>query len=94
MRRDRQTVEGEEAVRQWIGEHQKRRNGLQAIFAARREVQPIERVELDRIIDIWVDAALRLEERDLKMINRIVRSQSRRMEANGGNVTEIMRATA
>jgi len=86
--------EGEEAVRQWIGEHQKRRNGLQAIFAARREVQPIERSELDRIIDIWVDAALRLEERDLKMINRIVRSQSRRMETNGSNVTEILRATA
>jgi DSF synthase len=86
--------EGEETVRQWIDQHQKRRNGLQAIFAARREVQPIERAELDRIIDIWVDAALRLEERDLKMINRIVRSQSRRMEANTGTVSEIMRATA
>ncbi len=43
-------------------------------------VQPISRQELDTIAEIWVDAALRLTDRDLKMMGRIVRSQMRRME--------------
>jgi DSF synthase len=72
--------EGEATVRQWIAKNQKRRNGFQAVYQARQHVQPIEREELDRITDIWVDAALRLEDRDLKMMSRIVRSQMRRMD--------------
>jgi len=44
-------------------------------------VQPITREELDGITDTWVDAALRLEDRDLKMMGRIVRAQMRRMES-------------
>jgi DSF synthase len=63
----------------WIRKNQKRRNGTQAVFAARQCVQPVTRDELDAIADIWVDAALRLEDKDLKMMGRIVRSQQRRM---------------
>lgn len=73
---------GEEAVRQWIAKNQKRRNGFQAVMQARQHVNPITRDELDEITDVWVDAALRLEERDLKMISRLVRSQGRRMEGD------------
>ena len=39
------------------------------------------REELDGIVGLWVDAALRLSERDLKMMKRLVRAQMRRMEA-------------
>ncbi len=73
--------EGKAAVQQWINKNQKHRNGFQAVIQARDHVSPIERTELDRIVDIWVDAALRLDERDIKMMNRIVRSQMRRMDA-------------
>lgn len=73
--------EGEAATRQWIAKNQKRRNALQATFAARQCVHPIERAELDQITEIWVDAALRLGDRDLKMMERIVRAQVRRMDA-------------
>jgi DSF synthase len=72
--------EGEAAVRQWITRNQRRRNGFQAVQQAKRLVNPITREELDRIADVWVDAALRLDDRDLKMMGRIVRSQMRRME--------------
>jgi DSF synthase len=41
-------------------------------------VHPITREEMDRIVDVWVDAAMRLEEKDLKMMHRLVRAQSRR----------------
>jgi DSF synthase len=71
--------EGEAVTYNWIRKNQKRRNGTQAVFAARQCVQPVTREELDAIADLWVDAALRLEDKDLKMMTRIVRSQQRRM---------------
>jgi DSF synthase len=43
-------------------------------------VSPITRAELDAVAETWVDAALRIEDRDLKMMGRIVRSQMRRLE--------------
>jgi hypothetical protein len=39
------------------------------------------------ITHIWVDAALRLEEKDLKLMSRLVRSQFRRIQ--GGAAAEI-----
>jgi DSF synthase len=41
----------------------------------------VTRAELDGIVELWVDAALRLGERDLKMMNRLVRAQMKRMES-------------
>ena len=49
------------------------------MFRARQLVNPITRAELDAIAELWVDAALRLEERDIKMMNWLVRGQQRRM---------------
>jgi DSF synthase len=72
--------EGVQTVRQWIARNQRRRGGYQALQQARRLVNPVTREELDAIVDVWVDAALRLDDRDLKMMSRIVRSQMRRME--------------
>lgn len=79
--------EGPTAVREWIARGAKRRNGTQAAFGARRRVNPVTREELDAIAGIWVDAAFRLGDRDLKMMSRIVRAQMRRIES--GDVTEV-----
>jgi len=72
--------QGETAVRNWIADNAKRRNGMQAMFRARQFVRPVTREELDGIVDLWVDAALRLGERELKMMSRLARAQARRME--------------
>jgi DSF synthase len=72
--------QGQTAVRNWIARNAKRRNGMQAVFRARQFIHPITREELDGIVDLWVEAALRLTERDLRMMNRLVRAQVRRME--------------
>ena len=72
--------QGETAVRNWIARNAKRRNGMQAVFRARQFIHPVTRAELDGIVELWVDAALRLGERDLKMMNRLVRAQMKRME--------------
>jgi DSF synthase len=66
---------GEEAVNEFIRKNRKRSNGMRAVFECRNAVDPVSYAELERIIDIWVDAAMRLEEKDLKMMGRLVRSQ-------------------
>jgi DSF synthase len=85
--------QGETAVRNWIAKNAKRRNGLQALHRARQFIHPITRQELDGVVGLWVDAALRLTDRDLKMMHRLVRAQARRMESRptGGasNVLEM-----
>ncbi len=80
--------QGETAVRNWIAKNAKRRNGMQAVFRARHFIHPVTREELDGIVELWVDAALRLGERDLKMMNRLVRAQMRRIEGGQGAVGE------
>lgn len=72
--------QGEAAAREWIAGNLRRRNGYAAVMRARQAVQPVTRQELDAVAETWVDAALRLQDRDLKMMGRIVRSQMRRME--------------
>lgn len=66
---------GEEAVHAYMARNQRRANGMRAIFECRNAMEPVTYAELQHIIDIWIDAALRLEEKDLKMMTRLVRSQ-------------------
>jgi len=82
--------EGPSAVREWISKNARRRNGVQAAYRAKKQVHPVTREELDAITDVWVDAAFRLHDRDLKMMGRIVRAQMRRMEI--GDVTDVTAA--
>jgi DSF synthase len=82
--------QGESAAREWIVGNARRRNGFAAVMRARQQMHPITRQELDAIADTWVDAAMRLQDRDLRMMGRIVRSQMRRME--DGDVTDVTAA--
>jgi DSF synthase len=49
---------------------------------AREVSQPASYDELVRITEIWVDAALRLEPRDLRMMERLVNRQTGRLETS------------
>ena len=73
--------EGEAVVQAWIAKNSRRRNGYQAVMRVREQVMPVTREELDAVADIWVDCALRLEDRDLRMMHRVVRAQAERREA-------------
>ncbi|HUN69416.1 MAG TPA: hypothetical protein VMU46_11495, partial [Burkholderiales bacterium] len=73
--------EGEAAVQAWIAKNARRRNGHQAVMRVRQHVNPVTRGELDAVVETWVDCALRLEDRDLRMMSRVVRAQMERMEA-------------
>jgi DSF synthase len=73
--------EGESAVQAWIAKNARRRSGHQAVMRVRQQVNPITREELDAVADTWVDCALRLEDRDLRMMSRVVRAQMERIDA-------------
>jgi len=68
--------EGEMAVHDYIRRESRSRNGALALRAAREVAQPIVHEELMRIAEIWVDAALRLEAKDLRMMERLVARQT------------------
>ena len=68
--------EGERAVHDYIRREARSRNGALALRSVRDEIQPISYAELMRVADIWVDAALRLEAKDLRMMERLVARQT------------------
>lgn len=68
--------EGEQAVYEFIRKEARQRNGALALRAAREVSQPILHEELMQIAEIWVDAALRLEPKDLRMMERLVARQT------------------
>ena len=66
---------GEAAVYDYSRRNARRRNGMQAVFDCRRHFNPVSYDELLNITNIWVDAAMRLEDKDLKLMSRLGRSQ-------------------
>jgi DSF synthase len=70
--------QGESAVQQWIAANRRRQNGMRAIFGLRQVCNPVRRQELDAVVETWVDAALRLTERDLRMMSWLERAQQER----------------
>ena len=70
--------QGEKALYEWIRKQHRSLNSFQAIQRAKQRVNPLTVEELYDITEIWVDAALRLGERDLKIMERLVRAQDRK----------------
>jgi DSF synthase len=71
--------QGENAVYNYMQSNARKRNGLRAMYECRLHTTPISYEELMKITQTWVDAALRLDDRDLKMMGRLVRSQQRQL---------------
>jgi DSF synthase len=68
--------EGERRSMSTSGARRAQRNGALALRSVRDEIQPISYDELMRMTEIWVDAALRLEPKDLRMMERLVNRQT------------------
>ena len=78
---------GHAAVHGFIDKHSRNIAGRQAFERARNAVSPISEEELMRVVEIWADTALKLQERDLKVMDRLVRAQSR-------NIDQLMQSQA
>lgn len=83
---------GEQAVYEFIRKEIRQRNGALALRAARELSQPIVYDELMRIAEIWVDAALRLEAKDLRMMERLVARQTGKAETATSEGSAVLSA--
>lgn len=66
--------EGPAAVNDYL---RRKEPAMRAIFQTRKRVRPLQRRELDDIVRIWVDTALRINSRDLKLMGHLVARQDR-----------------
>lgn len=69
--------EGEEAVRAYIARNGRRQAGHRGIYRASSLVDPITLKELEDVVEVWADSALRLTDGDLKLMKRLVDAQAR-----------------
>jgi DSF synthase len=87
---------GEAALYSFVKKHARCANGRRAVEMIRREIEPVTQEELMRVVGIWADAALRLSDRDLRMMERLVRAQARSAElevVSPAVVTSLQRAS-
>jgi DSF synthase len=70
------TGSGEAEVANLIRSRSRNRNAMTGIAAARRRVHKLDREELLDVVEIWVDTALNLGSRDLKLMQRLVSRQN------------------
>lgn len=84
--------EGKAAIDSYIRINNKRKKAMAAIRKVRRLVDPIDYQQLLNIGDIWVDTAFNLSEKDLRMMQRLVRSQEK-YTAQDNNIS-LVKVTA
>lgn len=81
---------GRSAVREFIADRQRRSpNSMMAMQRVRQAVNPVTYQELKEIAMIWVDAAFNLKPRDLKIMQRLVKSQNRACEQQQTRLVKI-----
>lgn len=68
--------EGERAVYEYIKKEKRAQNGYRALRMAKQCCNPVSYEELVHITTVWVDAALMLTDKDLRMMQRLVKRQS------------------
>ncbi len=69
--------DGVGAVRDFIKRSERRHAGLVGARRATKAVWALELAELNRVTELWADAALQLGEQDLKIMSRLVAAQGR-----------------
>ncbi|WP_377298946.1 crotonase/enoyl-CoA hydratase family protein [Rhizobium sp. SGZ-381] len=72
---------GEEGVREYIARNSRKHAIQRTMRDVRRRVNPLTHQELIDVVDLWVDAAMALEDADLRKIDRLRGAQTKRIEA-------------
>jgi DSF synthase len=68
--------EGEKAVYDYILKHSRRWNAYRSLFKVRSRVRPVFHRELIDVSEIWVDSVLNLGAKDIRIMERILKSQN------------------
>ena len=76
--------EGLRAARDMVRQHQRIGNALRSMNTVRQACRPIHLDELLTVTTQWVDAAMRLSDRGLRTMERLIRAQRMRAETLPG----------
>jgi DSF synthase len=68
---------GENAVYEHLVRQAGRQNAQQAVLQIRRKLRPLVYEELMEVKEIWVDTAMRLGPREIRLMERLVNAQAR-----------------
>ncbi len=70
--------EGKAAVYKYVKESSRYRNGFRAMQEIHRKVHPISYEEMMEVCAYWVDVALKISKKDLRLMERLVNAQNRK----------------
>lgn len=71
--------DGVQATNELIDKRKRRKNIHNALNRARQVVNPVSRKDLMAIAEIWVDAAMQLGKRDIRIMQRLLRAQQNKV---------------
>jgi DSF synthase len=84
---------GEGAVHTYVEKHKRRPNAYESVYRARQRYHAVTREELKDIADFWVDAAMRVRAKDLRIMEMLVRSQDRLRSGGPAPVSPLVEGT-
>jgi DSF synthase len=76
---------GVKVVNSFIKKHRRNRNGYCAFDMASQQLYPVSYECLINIVNIWVDAAMRLTSKDLKIMKRLAKAQVQKRPGAAGS---------
>jgi len=68
---------GVEEINRFVKKHEKNRNTRDAMMKIRNRINPVSYEELIDIGEIWVESAMSLTSRELRVMERLIRSQDK-----------------
>ncbi|HQT98722.1 MAG TPA: crotonase/enoyl-CoA hydratase family protein, partial [Thermodesulfobacteriota bacterium] len=84
---------GEGAVHTYVEKHKRRPNAYESVYRARQRYHAVTSEELTDIADMWVDTAMRVRTKDLRIMEMLVRSQDRLRSGGPAQVRPIGEGT-
>ena len=72
--------EAEKCVFELMQKQKKHINSSKSVYECRRHTDPIRYEEFEKIINTWVDAALKLNDQNLHIMRRLIHSQRHQQE--------------
>ena len=73
------TGQGEITVERFIESHARNRTARMAVQRARNRMAPLNYTELKTVVDEWVDAAMALNEENLRVMDMLIQMQRARI---------------
>lgn len=68
---------GENALYEYIVRTKGRSNAYESVLRVRRKLSPLRYEDLLEVVDLWVEAAMRIGPREVRLMERLARSQER-----------------